>query len=47
MKWGPLERGSLADQNRLREVFAAHKVEAVVHFAASALVGESMSQPAK
>jgi UDP-glucose-4-epimerase GalE len=47
VKWGPLERGSLADQGRLREVFAAHKVEAVVHFAASALVGESMSQPTK
>ena len=47
VKWGPLERGSLADQGRLREVFATHKVEAVVHFAASALVGESMSQPTK
>jgi UDP-arabinose 4-epimerase len=47
VKWGPLERGSLADQGRLREVFAAHKVVAVVHFAASALVGESMSQPTK
>src|SRR6187455_2003519 len=47
VKWGALERGSLADQGRLREVFAAHKVEAVVHFAASALVGESMSQPTK
>ena len=34
-------------RRRLREVFAAHKVEAVVHFAASALVGESMSQPTK
>src|SRR4029079_10603008 len=47
VKWGPLEHGSLADQGRLREVFAAHKVDAVVHFAASALVGESMSQPTK
>jgi UDP-glucose-4-epimerase GalE len=47
VKWGILERGSLADQPRLREVFAAHKVEAVVHFAANALVGESMSQPTK
>src|SRR4029453_10676260 len=47
VKWGPLERGRLADQGRVREVFAAQKVEAVVHFAASALVGESMSQPTK
>jgi UDP-glucose-4-epimerase GalE len=47
VRWGPLERGSLADQARLAEVFAAHAIDAVVHFAASALVGESMSQPAK
>jgi UDP-glucose-4-epimerase GalE len=47
VKWGPLERGSLGDQGRLREVFTSQKVEAVVHFAASALVGESMSQPTK
>src|SRR5262245_48585858 len=47
VKWGTLERGGLADQQRLREVFAAHKVEAVVHFAANALVGESMSNPTK
>jgi UDP-glucose-4-epimerase GalE len=47
VKWGPLERGSLSDPARLAEVFAAHRVEAVVHFAASALVGESMGNPTK
>lgn len=47
VKWGPLERGSLAEPARLAEVFAAHEIDAVVHFAASALVGESMSHPAK
>jgi len=47
VKWGPLERGSLADPARLAEVFAAREVEAVVHFAANALVGESMTNPAK
>jgi UDP-arabinose 4-epimerase len=47
VKWGPFERGSLGDPARLAQVFAAHRVEAVVHFAASALVGESMSHPAK
>jgi UDP-glucose-4-epimerase GalE len=47
VKWGPLERGSLADLPRLEEVLATHRVEAVVHFAASALVGESMSNPTK
>ena len=47
VKWGPLERGSLAIPARLAEVFASRNVDAVVHFAASALVGESMSDPAK
>ena len=47
VNWGPLERGSLNDPARLAEVFAAHSVDAVIHFAASALVGESMSHPGK
>jgi UDP-arabinose 4-epimerase len=47
VKWGPLEKGSLTDPARLAEVFALHDVDAVVHFAASALVGESMSHPGK
>ena len=44
---GAAERGSLSDTARLAEVFASRKVDAVVHFAASALVGESMTNPAK
>src|SRR5688500_17310403 len=47
VKWGPLERGSLSDPARLAEVFASRKIEAVVHFAANALVGESMTNPSK
>ncbi len=47
VKWGPLERGSLSDPARLAQVFAARKIDAVVHFAANALVGESMTNPAK
>jgi UDP-glucose-4-epimerase GalE len=47
VKWGPLERGSLSDSSRLAEVFAGWKFDAVVHFAANALVGESMVDPAK
>ena len=47
VRWGPLERGSLIDRARVRDVVAASRVEAVVHFAASALVGESMTDPAK
>ena len=47
VKWGPLERGSLSDSKRLAEVFSRRKIDAVVHFAANALVGESMTNPAK
>ena len=47
VRWGVLERGSLTDPGRLREVFARHRLDAVVHFAAAALVGESMTNPAK
>jgi len=47
VKWGPLERESLSDPKRLAEVFARRKIDAVVHFAANALVGESMTNPAK
>ena len=47
VQWGPLERGSLGDTARLDEVFAAYRIDTVVHFAANALVGESMSHPAK
>jgi UDP-glucose-4-epimerase GalE len=47
VKWGPLERGTLSDPARLAQVFAARKIDAVVHFAANALVGESMTNPAK
>jgi UDP-glucose-4-epimerase GalE len=47
VKWGPLERGSLSDSARLAEVFASRKIDAVVHFAANALVAESMTNPTK
>jgi UDP-glucose-4-epimerase GalE len=47
VKWGPLERGTLVDADRLRDVFARHRIDAVVHFAANALVGESMTNPSK
>ena len=45
VKWGPIERGRLADLDRLREVFSLDSVDAVFHFGANALVGESRSQP--
>ena len=47
VRWGPLERGDLADGVWLAGVFDRHRIEAVVHFAASAYVGESMTHPRK
>jgi UDP-glucose 4-epimerase len=39
--------GSTCDRPLLREVFANHQIDAVMHFAAYAYVGESVTQPAK
>ena len=47
VKWGPLERGDIMDAARLDAVLARHKPVAVMHFAAFAYVGESVSDPAK
>jgi UDP-arabinose 4-epimerase len=44
-KWGPLEIGDLMDGERLRDVMRAHRPMGVIHFAAFAYVGESMSDP--
>jgi UDP-glucose 4-epimerase len=38
-------RGDLRDKELLRQVFAQNRIEAVFHFAASSLVGESMQKP--
>jgi UDP-glucose 4-epimerase len=38
--------GELADRDHLMRVFTEQKIEAVMHFAAFALVGESVAQPA-
>jgi UDP-arabinose 4-epimerase len=47
VRWGPLAEGDLSDRDRLREALAAYQPEAVIHFAGSAYVGESMQQPGK
>lgn len=41
-----LVQGDTSDTGLLKELFKKHKTEAVVHFAASSLVGESVRQPA-
>ncbi|HRE43762.1 MAG TPA: UDP-glucose 4-epimerase GalE [Terricaulis sp.] len=45
VRWGALEGGDIRDKDRLRAVFAAHKIDAVIHCAASIEVGESVKYP--
>ena len=45
VKWGPLIEGDLHERDRLTEAMRAHRIEAVMHFAAFAYVGESVSRP--
>jgi UDP-arabinose 4-epimerase len=47
VKWGPLVRGDLADRALLIDVMKRHRVDAVIHFAAYAYVGESVTNPRK
>jgi len=45
LKGGRLYVGSVADKEFLRNVFEQESIEAVIHFAAFSLVGESMTVP--
>ena len=45
VKWGPLVQGDLLDQAKLAETIRNFQIGAVIHFAASALVVESMHSP--
>ena len=47
VKWGEFVEGSIADAAKLTETFKRFKPQAVLHFAASALVAESVSNPLK
>lgn len=47
VRWGPFVQGELGDINLLREVLKAYQIQAVIHFAAHAYVGESMCHPRK
>ncbi|MEC3608056.1 MULTISPECIES: UDP-glucose 4-epimerase GalE [Bacillus] len=40
-------KGDLRDETFLKNVFQEHSIEAVMHFAADSLVGESVSEPLK
>jgi len=45
VRYGPFEQGDISDTARLAEVFSRYKPVAIMHFAAFAYVGESVSQP--
>ena len=47
VKWGPLVVGEIADRALLETTMKAQRIEAVIHFAGCAYVGESMRQPMK
>ena len=47
VKWGELIVGDLANIEDLEAVFNTHTIDAVVHFAAYAYVGESVQEPEK
>ncbi len=47
VKWGPFEHGDIRDAGRLIEVMQLYRPVAVMHFAASAYVGESVTEPEK
>jgi UDP-arabinose 4-epimerase len=45
VRWGPLVEADLGDRTALGTALREHQVEAVIHFAAYAYVGESMTHP--
>lgn len=47
IKWGPAIEGELHDQSHLADSIKQHRAVAVLHFAASSLVGESVRDPEK
>lgn len=47
VKWGPFHRADVRETQRLTEIMKNENVMAVIHFAAFAYVGESVSDPLK
>jgi UDP-arabinose 4-epimerase len=47
VKWGPFVKGDLADSALVQRVLREHGVTSVIHFAAYAYVGESVTNPRK
>lgn len=46
-KWGVFQQGDLGDIEDIRKVFRTYQIDAVMHFAAFAYVGESVIDPQK
>lgn len=47
VRWGPLVEGDVRDADAVARAITAHDAEAVIHFAADAYVGESVTDPAR
>jgi UDP-glucose 4-epimerase len=47
VRWGTLVRGDIADVSFTSKLFKDQGIEAVIHFAAASLVGESVADPLK
>lgn len=47
VKWGPFVQGDLNDRPKLDETFKTYSPKAILHFAANAIVSESISDPGK
>lgn len=47
VQWGPLVEGDLSDKKKLSDTMEKFQPKAVLHFAASAIVPESMENPGK
>lgn len=45
VRYGPFEQGDIRDEARILDVLKRHAIEAVIHFAAKALVSESFLAP--
>jgi UDP-arabinose 4-epimerase len=47
VRWGPFEEADLSDRIHIENILRTYKIDAVIHFAAYAYVGESMGAPGK
>ncbi len=47
VKWGPFIQGSMENRDILDMIFTEYEIQAVMHFAAFAYVGESVTAPGK